>query len=139
MIISGTVDLAFRRELHAIQNLLTAIITLIVRQKTMYLLDPKLIYKQRKHTTSSNATISTYRPQDSASVFCKKAKAEIPIAGISLENLEVMLEPINCEISLYSKAASVLALWSKEEIGNTGWKTGKSISMFSLLYDCKQH
>jgi hypothetical protein len=65
-----------------------------------------------------------------------------------------MLEPINCETSLYSKdseilkksatplsnfeairsvGASVLALWSKEEIGNTGWKTGKSIIMFSLL------
>ncbi|CAB4013198.1 Hypothetical predicted protein, partial [Paramuricea clavata] len=79
MVISGTASLAFKREVFAIKNLVTATRSLIQRQKRMYILDPKIISKQRMFTTPSSPTISTSRPRDSASVFSKKTKAFIPL------------------------------------------------------------
>ena len=62
MVISGTRHLALGWELLAIKNLLTAVRTSILRQKSRYLLDPKLIYKQRKYSTPSNLTTSATSP-----------------------------------------------------------------------------
>ena len=146
--ISGNTRLASKRELFAIKNLITATKLLIQRQKSIYLLDPKFISKQRKFPTSSNPAISSSRPRDSAFVFTKKTKAFIPVApDISMETLDDILKPIEQEASLYSEnvstenitdnlestkletirtvSANVLALWSQEEIGATGWRTGE--------------
>ena len=153
MVISGTASLAFKREFFAIKNLITATRSLIQRQNRMYILDPKMISKQRMFTTPSSPTISTSRPRDSASVFSKKTKAFIPLPpDLSMETLDDILKPIYQEASLYadtftnddqskkdlfktnleairSVGANVLVMWSKEEIGDTGWKTGKDIKI----------
>ena len=93
--------------------------------------------------------MSTSRPRDSAPVFSRKTKAFIPVTpDVSIETLDDILKPIEQEASLYSEnicveniqnlslestkletirtvGANVLALWSKDEIGETGWKTGE--------------
>ena len=149
MVISGTTHLAFKRKLFAIKNLITATKLLIQQQKSIYLLDPKFISKQRKFPTSSNPAMSTSRPRDSGSVFSRKTKAFILVMpDISIETLDDILKSIEQEASLYSEnicvenirnlslestkletirtvGANVLALWSKDEIGETGWKTGQ--------------
>ena len=149
MVISGTTRLAFKCKLFAIKNLITATKLLIQRQKSIYLLDPKFISKQRKFPTPSNPAMSTSHPRDSASVFSRKTKAFIPVTpDISIETLDDILKPIEQEASLYSEnicvgnirnlslestkletirtvGANVLALWSKDEIDKTGWKTGE--------------
>ena len=125
----------------------------------MYFIDPKVISTQREFSTPSNPIISTSRPRDSASVFSKKKKASISIPfGISLETLDIF-EPIDREVSLYSDTlilqdrenkelnifnknlqairsvgANVLALWSKDEIGDSGWKSGKKITLPNPFY-----
>lgn len=73
-----------------------------------------------------------------------------------MEILEEILQPIDQEIRFYLKdavdnnqkertqnflranvdarrsvGANVLALWNKEEIGDTGWKTGKSCQIYA--------
>ena len=83
----------------------------------------------------------------SASVFQKQIKAFIPIpTGIDIETLEDIFKPLSDEISLYSAGQTssnenelkmktsvkanidaVLAFWSKNEIGSTGWRSGKQI------------
>jgi hypothetical protein len=103
MIISETASLAFKREFFTIKNLITATRSLIQRQKRMYILDPKMISKQRMFTTSSSPTISTSRPRDSASVFSKETKAFIPLPpDLSMETLDDILKPIYQEASLYA-------------------------------------
>ncbi len=156
MVISGRAHLAFQREIAAIKNLLTAARTLIQSEKQLYLLDPKLVIKRRCFSTPSSPKISTSRPRDSASVFSKRTLAFVPVPdNISMETLDDLLEAIEDELALYfSKSESssememeienkvkanmeairsngpyVLALWSKEELGNTGWKTGKYINL----------
>ena len=125
----------------------------------MYFIDPKVISTQREFSTPSNPILSTSRPRDSASVFSKKKKASISIPfGISLETLDDIFEPIDREVSLYSDTlilqdrenkelnifnknlqairsvgANVLALWSKDEIGDSGWKSGKKITLPTLF------
>ena len=107
MVISGNTRLAFKREFFAIKNLITATKLLIQRQKSIYLLDPKFISKQRKFPTSSNPAISSSRPRDSAFVFTKKTKAFIPVApDISMETLDDILKPIEQEASFYSENVS---------------------------------
>lgn len=163
MVISGKARLAFRREYFAIKNLITAVRTLIQLQKRMYVLDPKVIIKTRCFSTPSSPSISTTRPRDRASVFSKKTRAFVPIpAGTSIETLDDILQPFSSELDLYagdvisdidireghevlgtatlqairSVGANVLAKWSKEEIGDTGWKAGLNInfSILSVLY-----
>ena len=133
--ISETTRLAFKREFFAIKNLITETKLLTQWQKNIYLLDSKLISKQRKFPTYSNPAISSSRPRDSAS-------------DISMETLDDILKPIEQEASLYSEnisteniktdnlestkletirtvGANVFALWSQEKIGDTGWRTGE--------------
>jgi hypothetical protein len=156
MVESGKSHLAFTREYYGLKNLITAARTLIQLQKRMYLIDPKIIVKTRRFPTKSSPTISISRPRDSASVFKKQIKAFIPVpAGIDMETLENMFQQLNDEISLYSAGktifdenvlkmqnsekanvdairsvgANVLAFWSKDEIGSTGWKSGKQIKI----------
>ena len=134
MVISGNTHLAFKREFFAIKNLITATKLLIQRQKSIYLLDPKFISKQRKFPTSSNPAIID--PHDRWCICIHK------------ENKDDILKPIEQEALLYSEndsteniktdnlegtkletirtvGANVLALWSQEEIGDTGWRTGE--------------
>ena len=156
MVKSGKSHLAFTREYNALKNLITAARTLIQLQKRMYILDPTIIVKTRQFPTRSSPTVSTSRPRDSASVFKKQIKAFVPIpSGIDMETLDNVFQQLNNEISLYSAeqtsfdetilkiksvkkanidairsvGASVLAFWSKDEIGNTGWKSGKQIKV----------
>ena len=113
---------------------------------------PKDSCKKRIFSTRPSPTISTSRPRDSASVFQKQIKAFIPIpTGIDIETLEDTFKPLSDKISLYSAGqtssnenelktsvkanidavrsvgANVLAFWSKNEIGSTGWRSGKQI------------
>ena len=152
MVKSRRSHLAFMREYHALKNLVTAARTLIQFEKQMYLINPKIIVKKRKFPTQSSPTISTSRPRDSTSVFTKQIKAFVPIpAGIEMNNLDEIFEQLTDEISLYSAeetsfddivsklkglekanidaiktvVADMLAFWSKDEIGKTGWKSGK--------------
>jgi hypothetical protein len=142
----------------AIKNLITATKLLLQRQKSIYLLDPKFISKQRKFPTSSSPAISKTRPRDSASVFTKKTKAIIPVmTNINIDNLEDILKPIDEEAELYSTdnsedfqnpaklkkrkldtitsvGANILALWSKKAIGDTGWKAGEDRPKLQLTY-----
>ncbi len=151
MLVSGTGRLAFQREVLAIKNLITATKTLIYHQKRLYLSDPEVIHKRRSFSTPTSPTLSTSRPRDSASIFSKKTKACIQIPDdITLENLKDVLHPMESEIVLYDKStvkdkgvqitslqerikavrsvgANVLVFWTKEEIGDTGWKSGKTI------------
>jgi hypothetical protein len=156
MVESGKSHLAFTREYYGLKNIITAARTLIQLQKRMYLIDPKIIVKTRRFPTKSAPTISISRPRDSASVFKKQIKAFIPVpAGIDMETLENMFQQLNDEISLYSAGktifdenvlkmqnsekanvdairsvgANVLAFWGKDEIGSTGWKSGKQIKI----------
>jgi hypothetical protein len=79
------------------------------------------------------------------------------LIGTSLETLDDIFLPIDRKVSLYSATfsknhvkkknffgknleairsvgANVRAMWSKEEISNTGWKSGKDMSFSILLY-----
>ena len=38
--------------------------------------------------------------------------------------------------AIRSVGANVLAMWSKEEIGDTGWKSGKTDILLSLMVIC---
>ncbi|CAB4026118.1 Hypothetical predicted protein [Paramuricea clavata] len=150
MLVAGKGRLAFQREVFAVRNLITATKTLIYHQKRLYLLDPKVIHKTRTFSTRSCPTVSASRPRDSASIFSTKTKAFIQLpADITMETLDNVLHPMELEIVLYDKSTiikhckseenshvqasikairsvntKVLAWWSKEEIGDTGWKSG---------------
>ena len=155
MVKSGKSHLAFTREYYALKNLITAARTLIQLQNRMYLLDQKGIVKTRRFSIKSSPTISTSHPRDSASVFKTQIKASIPIpAGIDMKTFENMFKQLDDKLSLYSVAgqtssnenllkmknsekanidvirsvgANVLAFWSKDEIGSTGWRSGKQL------------
>ena len=126
-------------------------LTLIQFEKQMYFIDQKIIVKKRKFPTQSSPAISTSHPQDTASVFTKQIKAFVPVpAGIDMITLDKIFDELTDEISLYSAeessfdaivsklkglekanldaiktvGADVLAFWSKDEIGKTGWKSG---------------
>ena len=80
------------------------------------------------------------------------------LIGTSLETLDDIFLPNDRKVSLYSATfsknqvnkkknffgknleairsvgANMRAMWSKEEISNTGWKSGKDMSFSILLY-----
>ena len=77
-----------------------------------------------------------------------------------MENFEDVSHPMESEIVLYDRSTvakdkgvqitslqerikairSVVAFWTKEEIGNTGWKSGKTIIVFKhflIIYNSR--
>ncbi|CAB3980516.1 Hypothetical predicted protein [Paramuricea clavata] len=146
MLRTGKGYLFFQKEIQAIKNLITATRNLIASQKEHYLEDPTYIYKRRKYSTPTSPTLSKSRPRDSASIFVKHTKAFLNIPEkITMDTLEEILDPLENEINLYEvptersyswldgnlKAdlaairlvgAKVLKLWTREEVGETGWK-----------------
>ena len=152
MLKAGRCYLAFYKELEAIKNLITATRSIITAEKELYLCDPTVVHKRRKYATPSGASIGTSRPRDSASIANKKQSPLLYVPpGISLENLEEVLDPLMKEVILYQQhqwvanedcvkltyinqlaatravGARVLAHWSTDEVGASGWKTGKHI------------
>jgi hypothetical protein len=154
MLRTGKGYLSFQKEIQAIKNLITTTRNLIASQKEHYLEDPTHIYKRRKYSTPSSPTLSKSRPRDSASIFVKHTKAFLNIPEkITMDTLEDILDPLENEINLYEvptersdslldgnlKAelatirlvgAKVLTLWTSEEVGEMGWKTGKKTYMY---------
>jgi len=150
MVRGGRSYLAFHRELEAIRNIINATRTLIIAEKSLYLEDPKVIHKRRKFATPSGPSIISMRPRDRASTPHQKQNAFLPVMdGLSLDNLEEALTPLSDELAIYQKlqhgknhlpknvpamleamrsvGARVLVSWSKDEVGTSGWKSGKGI------------
>ena len=157
MLRAGRSYLAFHKELEAIFDMITATKTLVRLQKEMYFEDPKIIHKRRKYSTPLTPSVSTSRPRDNASISNKRKKAFLSVPEfITLDVLEQVLEPLESEIGLYqqtntahvnkldsleleaikSVGASILALWHKDEIGDTGWKTGKEKLLILKYVSC---
>ena len=153
MLRGGRSYLAFYKELEAIRNLMTAARNIMSAQKELYLCDPTVIHKRRKFATPTGASVGTLHPRDSASIPSRHHNSFLRVPeGIVLENLEEVLDPVIKEISIYEKSnwamnestlkttynaqlgamravgARVLAQWSKDEVGTSGWKTGMSIN-----------
>ena len=108
-----------------------------------------MIYKRRFFSTPSGSSLSSKRPRYHASVPGKNYHNCLAVpTGINLETLEEILDPLQSEIRLYDKVnpeintprksnailmlllssqlgQGLLAHWSREEIGSTGWKSGK--------------
>ena len=142
--------MAFHRELEAIRNLITATRSIITAEKELYLEDPKVIHKRRKFFTKSGPSVNTVRPRDSASIPNQNQNAFLEVPnGLSLENLEEALTPLSNELLLYQKqqqqniascekvtletvleavrsvGTRVRILWERDEVGTSGWRTGK--------------
>lgn len=163
MLKSGRAYLAFQRELEAMVDLVTAVRSIIAAERFLYLEDPRILHKRRKFATPAGSSVGTKRPRDSASIPARKHSSLLAVPqGITLDNLEEVLEPLKEEIALYKRQAKneekhdvaigittrsengneieamrlvgsrVMAHWSKDEIGKTGWKTGKIIKMLQL-------
>lgn len=151
MVRGGRSYLAFHRELEAIRNIINATRTLIIAEKSLYLEDPKVIHKRRKFATPSGPSMISMRPRDRASTPHQKQNAFLPVTdGLSLDNLEEALTPLSDELSIYQKlqheknhlhenipvileamrsvGARVLVSWSKDEVGTSGWKSGKGLN-----------
>ena len=152
--------LAFYKESEAIINLITATRTLIRVQKSMHLADPKIIHKKRRFSTPFDPTLSSKRPRNAASASSQYKNSFLCIpTGITLDSLQEMLDPLQSEILIYGQDArndkhqketntgnrenahadlfairttggKILAFWGKDEIGRTGWKTGKFIFLY---------
>ena len=150
MVRGGRKYLAFHRELEAIRNLITATRSIITAEKELYLEDPKVIHKRRKFFTKSGPSVNTVRPRDSASIPNQNQNAFLEVPnGLSLENLEEALTPLSNELLLYQKqqqqniascekvtletvleavrsvGTRVRILWERDEVGTSGWRTGK--------------
>jgi hypothetical protein len=144
---AGRTHLVFQNEIHAIQDIINATKTLIRRQKEHHLTDPVVIHRIRKFLTPTTASLNMIRPRDSASASAKQngKRLEVP-EEVTLETLDEVFRPIEDELLVYIGVDSVenapefvaglldairtvgvriLARWSKEEIGDSGWKTGK--------------
>ena len=104
-----------------------------------------------------SGTLSTKRPSDTASIAARGQSSFLTVPqGITLDNLEEVLEHLKVELSLYEERirlannnsgttprsedgyqmdamrlvnTRVLAYWSKYEVGSTGWTTGKKSSL----------
>lgn len=149
MVRRGRSYLAFHRELEAIRNIINATRTLMIAEKSLYLEDPKVILKRRKFAMLSGTSIILMQPRDRASTQPKQ-NAFLPVTdGLSLDNLKEALTPLSDELSIYQKlqheknhlrknvpvtleamrsvGARVLVSWSKDEVGTSGWKSGKGI------------
>ncbi|CAB4038821.1 Hypothetical predicted protein [Paramuricea clavata] len=143
---AGRTHLVFQNEIHAIQDIINATKTLIRRQKEHHLTDPVVIHRIRKFLTPTTASLNMIRPRDSASASAKQngKRLEVP-EEVTLETLDEVFRPIEDELLVYIGVDSVenapeivaglldairtvgvriLARWSKEEIGDSGWKTG---------------
>ena len=118
----------------------------------MYLLDPTVIRKRRTFATPSDPSLSAKRPRDTTSIPKPASKSTLNVPpGITLNTNTATLEPLENEVSLYkvndtqnagkgrekdqlnsdmaairTKGATILAFWDKNELGATGWKTGKT-------------
>lgn len=150
MVRGGRKYLAFHRELEAIRNLITATRSIITAEKELYLEDPKVIHKRRKFFTKSGPSVNTVIPRDSASIPNQNQNAFLEVPnGLSLENLEEALTPLSNELLLYQKqqqqniascekvpletvleavrsvGTRVRILWERDEVGTSGWRTGK--------------
>lgn len=149
MVRRGRSYFAFHRELEAIRNIINATRTLMIAEKSLYLEDPKVILKRRKFAMLSGTSIILMQPRDRASTQ-QKQNAFLPVTdGLSLDNLKEALTPLSDELSIYQKlqheknhlrknvpvmleamrsvGARVLVSWSKDEVGTSGWKSGKGI------------
>ena len=157
MLKSGRAYLAFQKEQEAIVNLVTAVTSLIAAEKSLYLADPRILHKRRAFSTPAQSSLSTKRPRDTASIAARRQSSFLTVPrGITLDNLEEVLEPLKVELGLYEErirlannnsgttprsedgyqmdamrlvGKRVLAYWSKNEVGNTGWTTGKKFSL----------
>ena len=155
MVKSGKSHLTFTREYYVLKKSHHGCLDTNTASEANVPPRSKVIVKTTTFSTKSSPTIYTSRPRDSASVFKTQIKASIPIpAGIDMKTLENMFKQLNNELSLYSAAgqtssnenllkmknsekanidairsvgANVLAFWSKDEIGSTGWKSGKQL------------
>ena len=150
MVRGGRKYLAFHRELEAIRNLITATRSIITAEKELYLEDPKVIHKRRKFFTKSGPSVNTVRPRDGASTLIKTRMHSWKYRMVYLlENLEEALTPLSNELLLYQKQQQqniascekvpletvleavrsvdtrVLILWERDEVGTSGWRTGK--------------
>lgn len=144
MVKCNRVYLAFYKELEGIKDIINTTKTLIRRQKEMYLTDPKVMYKKRIYSTPSGSSLSSSRPRSSASIPHNNLKSILNIP------LGIRLDPLQREINVFeetkqvghectnyggiqnadiaairSSGAKILAYWRKDELGSTGWKTGK--------------
>ena len=161
MLKSGRGYLAFHKELEAMVDLVAAVTSIIAAEKLMYLEDPRILHKRRKFATPTASSVGTKRPRDSASIPARKHSSFLAVRqGITLDNLEEVLVPLKDEIGLYKAkkedlgtntrpsqpdcnqmeamrlvGTRVIAHWSRDEIGKTGWRTGKIISMQNSKYD----
>ena len=157
MLKSGRAYLAFQKELEATVNLVTAVTSLIAAEKSLYLADPRILHKRRAFSTPTQSSLSTKRPRDTASIAGRRQSSFLTVPrGITLDNLQEVLEPLKVELGLYEErirlannnsgttprsedgyemdamrlvGTRVLAYWSKNEVGNTGWTTGKKFSL----------
>ena len=146
MLKSGRGYLAFHKEMEAMVDLLAAITSIIAAEKLMYLQDPRILHKRRKFATPTASSVGTKRPRDSASVPARKQSSFLAVPqGITLDNLEEVLEPFKDKIGVYEAkkddlgtstrqpqlhgnqmeamrlvGTRVMAFWSRDEIGKTG-------------------
>ena len=153
MLKSERAYLAFHKKLEAMVNVVTAVTSLIAAQKSLYLADPRILHKRRVFSTPTGSSVGTQRPRDSASIPARKQTSFLAVPQeITLDNPDEVLEPLKVEISLYEErvrskindsgttsrsedgnqmkamrlvGTRVMAHWSKNEIGQTGWRTGK--------------
>ena len=119
-----------------------------MQQKPSSSQDPKVIHKRRKFATPSGPAIISMQPRDGASTPRQKQNAFLPVMdGLLLDNLEEVLTPLSDELFIYQKlqhennhlrenvpvmeeamrsvGATVLVSWSEDEVGTSGWKSGK--------------
>ena len=94
MLKSGRAYLAFHKELEAMVNLVTAVTSLKAAEKSLYLVDRRILHKRRAFSTPTASSVSTKRPRDSASIPASKQSSFLAVPqGITLDNLEEVLEP----------------------------------------------
>ena len=102
MLKSGRGYLAFHKELEAMVDLVAAVTSIIAAEKLMYLEVPGILHKRRKIATPTASSVGTKRPRDSATIPARKHSSFLAVReGITLDNLEEVLEPLKDEIGLY--------------------------------------
>lgn len=138
-------SLMFHKEFEGVQNIITAVKTLIKLEADMYLEDPTVVHKRRAYSSETNASLTTSRPRASASISQPYNKNFLLLPeGITLESIHDVLNPLEIELAVYAQRDStthndgfdlelaslqtvgtkVQVQWNKEEIGDTGWKIG---------------
>ena len=105
-----------------------------------------MIHNRRNFFKKSGPSVNTVRPRDSVSIPNQNQNAFLEVLnGLSLENLEEALTPLSNELLLYQKqqqqniascekvpletvrsvGTRVRILWERDEVGTSGWRTGK--------------